>query len=301
MTAGTGHPIHARGPGRPARTRRRLRVGGLLLGVYLVTVMFGGCADTLLLYPTTGRIEAAGTTRVEVPVPGRPPIEVYTRRPTTTAGGEPGTRAEPGAYLLVLDGNGGRAEHAVFWGDDAAGGRAVEVWSPNYPGYGGSAGPARLAGVGPAALAAYDALCRRAAGKPVVIWGASLGSTAALHVAARRPVAGLILTNPPPLRQLILQRHGWWNLWLAAVPVALGVPADLDSLANAAAVTVPAVFVAADADAIVPPAYQQLVIDAYAGPKQVVRLPNAGHDTPASEANPTAWRAALEWLWGRVD
>jgi hypothetical protein len=40
-------------------------------------------------------------------------------------------------------------------------------------------------------------------------------------VAANRPCAGLVLTNPPPLRNMILQRFGWWNLWLLATPVAL--------------------------------------------------------------------------------
>ena len=286
----------ARAPEQPARKRRgrRAAAGTLLLFGYFMMVTFGGCADRLLLFPTTDLIEAAGATRAEVSVPGRSAVEVFTRRANVPAGGE------PAAYLLVLDGNGGRAEYAVFWGDDAARGRAVEVWSPNYPGYGSSAGPARLAGVAPAALAAFDAMHARAGGKPVVIWGASLGSTAALHVAARRPVAGLILTNPPPLRQIILQRHGWWNLWLLAIPVSLGVPADLDSLANAAAAKVPAVIVSADDDGVVPASYQQKVIDAYAGPKQVVRLPNAGHNTPASEANPQAWHAALDWLWAQA-
>jgi len=32
--------------------------------------------------------------------------------------------------------------------------------------------------------------------------------------------ADLILTNPPPLRQLIMGHYGWWNLWLAAAPQA---------------------------------------------------------------------------------
>ena len=50
------------------------------------------------------------------------------------------------------------------------------------------------------------------------------------HVAANRPVAAIVLQNPPPLRQLILGHYGWWNLWLIATPVALGVPSELDSL-----------------------------------------------------------------------
>ena len=105
-----------------------------------------------------------------------------------------------------------------MWND-----RAVEIWGMNYPGFGGSAGPARLSKMGPSAVAAFDELERHAGDRPIVVYGASIGAAAALHVAASRPadIAGLILHNPPPLREMILRRFGWWNLWLLAGPVAL--------------------------------------------------------------------------------
>src|SRR5262249_60391772 len=56
---------------------------------------------------------------------------------------------------------------------------AVEIWGMNYPGFGGSTGPARLARIGPAAVAAFDVLRREAAGAPIVAYGASIGATAA--------------------------------------------------------------------------------------------------------------------------
>ena len=56
----------------------------------------------------------------------------------------------------------------------------------------------------------------------------------------------------------------------------------------------------ADSDSLVPPEYQRRVIDAYAGPKHVVNVPGANHDTPASQATPEGWRTGLEWLWGQV-
>ena len=94
----------------------------------------------------------------------------------------------------------------------------------NYPGFGGSTGPARLARLGPAALTAFDAVKHAAGDRPVVVFGASLGTTTALHIAAHRPVAGLILHNPPALRQIILRQFGWWNLWLLAGPLARKIP-----------------------------------------------------------------------------
>ncbi|HEX8911394.1 MAG TPA: alpha/beta fold hydrolase [Humisphaera sp.] len=279
---------------RPRRPRRRARVlfGALVLS-YLGVAVFGGCADRMILYPSVEPLDAEGAARTEVPVPGRTPVEAYTV-PSDVPPGQ-----GPAAYLLIFDGNGGRAELAVHWGKGAAPGRAVEVTSINYPGYGQSPGPAGLKTIPPAALAAFDAVKAKAGDKPVVVWGASLGTTAALHVAAHRPVAGLILTNPPPLKQLIMQHHGWWNLWLAAIPVSRGVPDELDNLANAAACKAPALFTSANDDGIVPAKYAQRVIDAYAGPKHVVRHPG-GHNDPAGRQNPAGWKEGVDWLWSQV-
>ena len=172
----------------------------------------------------------------------------------------------------------------------------------NYPGFGGSSGPARLATVGPAALAACDAIKRVAGERPVVIFGASFGTTAALHVAAERPgaVAGLVLHNPPAIREMILGRFGWWNLWLLAGPVALGVPTTLDSVANARRVHVPAIFLLAEKDGFVLPKYQRLVASAYAGPKEVIVLPGADHNSPVGGSALAELHAALDRLLPRA-
>ena len=121
-------------------------------------------------------------------------------------------------FILRFYGNADRADRwpameAEMWND-----RAVEIWGMNYPGFGGSTGPARLARIGPAAVAAFDALRREAADAPIVAYGASIGATAALHVAASRPaeIAGLILHNPPPLA-----RNDSASVWLVE-PVAVG-------------------------------------------------------------------------------
>ena len=142
--------------------------------------------------------------------------------------------------------------------------RAVEIWGMNYPGFGGSTGPVRLARIGPAAVAAFDVLRREAPDAPIVTYGASIGATAALHVAASRPteIAGLILHNPPPLREMILRQFGWWNLWLLAGPVALQIPRDLDSIAKARVSRAPANFLLAEKEEIVAPRFHRLVVEA---------------------------------------
>jgi pimeloyl-ACP methyl ester carboxylesterase len=130
-------------------------------------------------------------------------------------------------------------------------------------------------------------MCREAGDRPVYIDADSMGCTQALYIAAKRqqtrPVAGLVLKNPPPLRQLVLGRFGWWNLWLAAGPIAAGVPRELDAITWARRCTAPAIFIRSLSDTLVPPSYQQRVIDAYAGPTFLVDYHNAGHNDPLDE------------------
>jgi pimeloyl-ACP methyl ester carboxylesterase len=280
----------------PRRRRRRALV---LLAAYLVLsllIVFTGCADRLILFPSTQRIPLPGLSRVEIDVPSAKPIEAWIGRSRAVARGG----AEPEAYCLEFTGNASRGEEMAYYSSGEWGDLPVEVWAVNYPGYGGSPGPARLKSIPPAALAAYDALAKKANGKPIFLLGQSLGSAAALHVAAHRPggCAGVLLSNPPPLRQLIWRRHGWWNLWLLATPVALSVPSELDSLANARRVTAaPAIFVLAGRDTVVPAKYQEQVFAAYAGPKRAIRVADIDHNDPLPDADLQTLAAARAELW----
>lgn len=272
------------------RARRYLL--SFVLIAYVLFVMNGGCADKLILFPSTEPIAAIGASSRTIPIEaGR--IEIWTAT-------SPGVRtAAPQAYVLSFIGNADRAEYVSYtaadWRD-----LPVEVWRVNYPGYGGSTGPARLDRIAPAALAAYDALAAHADGKPIIVNGVSLGTTAALYVAANRPVAGLVLRTPPPLRQLIVGKFGWWNLWLLAGPVAMGVPEELDSLSNAAKVAAPAVFLFMDNDEVVPYAYQQKVAIAYRGDKQIVVSSGGQHNSTMSDATAQEFHKQLKWLWQRI-
>lgn len=272
----------------------RRQTGALLIAYlgFILLVMFGGCADRIILYPSTEPILNPRLTRIEVPAyeGGGKVVEVWIQR-------SPGAASqEPRAYCLEFLGNASRAEWmaedtALRWGR-----RPIEAWAVNYPGYGGSAGPARLKSIPPSALAAYDALAARAGGKPIFLIGQSLGSAAALYVAANRPCAGMVLTNPPPLRSLILGNFGWWNLWLVAGPVAMAVPSELDSLTNAGKVNVPAVFLLAGRDHVVPPKYQAKVFDAYAGEKRAIHRAEADHNDPLDGVASEEFEAAMDWL-----
>lgn len=273
------------------RRKTSLAIGGLVL--YLTTISLAPLPDRLILFPTTHRIEAGGATRTALDFAGGE-LEIW--RATSKLARSTG-RTE--AYVLRFYGNADRAEHWVAEEAEMWNNRAVEVWGVNYPGFGGSTGPARLARLGPAALSAFDALQQVAGERPIILFGTSLGTATALHIAAQRPVAGLILQNPPPIREMILRQFGWWNLWLLAGPFAQKIPAALDSVANAKAVHAPAIFLLADEDEVVAARFQTLVVDAYAGEKQVIHLPGAGHNSPIEGDSLTRMDDSLDWLLPR--
>jgi pimeloyl-ACP methyl ester carboxylesterase len=262
---------------------------GVLAGFCTFVAMFFNLPDQLILFPSTQPINPHGAIRKTVPFENGE-VELWTARSRLAQRG----RAE--IYVLRFYGNADRADRWVAAEAEMWNERAIEIWGLNYPGFGGSTGPARLKRIAPAATTAFDALRREAGEHPIVLFGASIGTAPALHIAAHRPVAGLILHNPPALRQLILQQHGWWNLWLLAGPVAAQIPSELDSIANARAVHAPAIFLLAEQDEIVASRFQRLVVDAYAGEKRVIALLSAYHNSPIEGAGLADLYKALDWL-----
>ncbi len=263
---------------------------GVLAILCVIVVMFASLPDQLILFPTTNRIDPRGAVRKTVPFENGE-VEVWTaqsRRAQQQGGAD--------VFILRFYGNADRADRwaaaeAEMWND-----RPIEIWGMNYPGFGGSTGPARLSKIGPAALAAFDELRRHARDRPILPYGASIGATAALHIAAHRPVAGLVLHNPPPLREMILRQFGWWNLWLLAGPVALQIPRDLDSIQNARAIRAPAIFLLAERDEVVAPRFHRLVVNAYAGEKRVIALHGAYHNDPIEGTALADLNDGLGWL-----
>jgi len=66
--------------------------------------------------------------------------------------------------------------------------------------------------------------------------------------------------------------------------MAQKIPPELDSVANARAIHVPAIFLLTGRDEVVAPKFQRLVVDAYAGENRMIPLPGAGHNSPIDGA-----------------
>lgn len=261
--------------------------------LYFALITVAPLPDRLILFPTTYRIDAGAAVRKPIPFEGGE-VEIWTAQSRLAK-----QRGRAEVYVLRFYGNADRADRWVADEAEMWNNRSVEVWGMNYPGFGGSTGPARLARLGPAALTAFDALKQTAGERPIIVFGASLGTTTALHIATHRKTAGLILHNPVPVRQIILRQFGWWNLWLFAGPMAQKIPADLDSIANAKATRAPAIFLLAENDEVIAPKFQRLVVEAYAGEKRVIPLAGAGHNSPLEGASIAKFVEALDWLLPR--
>jgi len=175
--------------------------------------------------------------------------------------------------------------------------RCVEIWAVNPPGYGNSSGTASLMKLPAMAEQALKEIRQVAGDTPVVAAGGSLGSVSALYLAAHFKVEGVMVQNPPALREVILAQSGWWHFkWLTRW-ISAQVPRELDSLANARRATAPAVFVTAQQDRIVPARIQRQIIDAYHGPLKVLSMPDADHDTSLTEADLEQLRPLTDWLY----
>lgn len=143
----------------------------------------------------------------------------------------------------------------------------------DYPGYGASGGRASEAGLYAAAELAYDALLAHPELDParVFVYGRSLGSAVATHLAATRPVAGLVLESPFTSAHDMSRRH------YPFVPPFL-LRLRLDVLAAIRQVRCPVLVFHGSADLAVPVGMGGRIAAAAPGPSELVLIDGAGHN-----------------------
>ena len=143
----------------------------------------------------------------------------------------------------------------------------------DYPGYGASEGKATEAGIYEAADLAYDALRRRPDVDPkrIYVYGRSLGSAAATHVASTHEVAGLILESPFTSAKGMAARH------YRFVPRGL-VRLSLDNIGRMPSIRCPVLIFHGTADMLVPMRMGQEVAAAAGGPVEFVMIEGSGHN-----------------------
>ncbi len=205
-----------------------------------------------------------------------------------------GRKPPPGLLAIKFPGTAGRAERGGPHPFELFGNVISEVWTINPIGYGGSDGVASLRTTATTCDAVWDAVKQRYPGKPIAVVGNSLGCLSALYLASRQPVAGVYLRNPVALQQMIATRprYNWWNFGLAR-QIARQVPGELDAVTNSAPSQAPLLMVTSEKDRVSPPRYQNLIFDAYQGPKFRFVIKNASHGSPIPDEQVAPYKAQV--------
>jgi uncharacterized protein len=143
----------------------------------------------------------------------------------------------------------------------------------DYPGYGASEGQASEQSLYEAAELAYDTLLARPGIDParVFVYGRSLGSAAASHVATTRTPAGLVLESPFTSARDMARRH--YPLFPAVL-----LRVRLDNLAAISRVRCPVLVFHGTADRLVPPDMGHRLAAAAPGEVEFVTIAGAGHN-----------------------
>ena len=166
----------------------------------------------------------------------------------------------------------------------------------DYRGYGFSDGRPQAALIKDDALRVFDHVKAHiaSAGVPIFVYGWSVGSQMAIHVAATRPVAGVILQAPPASAQAMNAASRQTDV-PAVVRWAVRLKSDADvrsvyqGAKEARAITAPLLVIEGSKDVTVPPAQARAVVDAAASrSKRLVMVDGADHNTLRFEVPPAS-------------
>ncbi len=153
----------------------------------------------------------------------------------------------------------------------------------NYRGYGSSSGSPSEKAFFADAEHVYDAATREFEfNGHVILHGRSMGSGVAVHLAAERPVDGLVLITPYDSIAAVAQSTYWF------LPARLLLKHRFDSLSRTDDVSAPALILIAENDRVIPPAHAENLARHWQGPTEVLRVPGANHLTATSNAETMA-------------
>ncbi len=193
----------------------------------------------------------------------------------------------PAPLVIYFGGNAEEVSWLTEVADRFAGWSLLLV---NFRGYGESEGKPGEKELLEDALVIHDHAKQRADVDPrrVVAMGRSLGSGVAVHLAARRPLRGVILVSPYDSVVEVAKRH------YPFLPVSLMLRHRFDSLALAPQVDAPLLCLVATEDRVIPIPHSRALFEAWRGAKTWQEVSPASHDSIAGE--PEYWRSIAEFL-----
>jgi len=196
------------------------------------------------------------------------------------------TTAQAPAPLLIYFG--GNAEEVSWLASTAERYAGWSLLLFNYRGYGRSEGKPGEAELFADALQIYDYAASRVQGGRVAVMGRSLGSGAAVYLAARRPVAGVILVSPYDSVESVAK--GIYPY----LPIGLMLKHRFDSLSRAPQIKAPLLCLVASDDRVIPQPHSERLYAAWGGRKEWREIRPAAHDSIADARE--YWQAIASFL-----
>jgi hypothetical protein len=258
-------------------------IGAVVLGVPLLMYLM---QDGLIFFPRPMpeaqrlRVAAAspGVASVRLEAPDGTPLHAWH------------VPAGEGAPLVLYFG--GNAEDVSWMIERTRASVPHAAWLlTEYRGYGSSGGRPAETALAADALAWFDHAASALGAREVYVFGRSLGTGVAVHVAAARPVAGVIAVAPFDSLTAVA-RH-----YYPFLPVRLLLRHRFDSAARAPRIAAPLLSLVASADEIIPVARSLALYEAWGGEKSWVALEGAGHNS--TDDAPIFWASIRRFVAAR--
>ncbi len=182
------------------------------------------------------------------------------------------TRAEKTPLVIYFGGN---AEEASSFVMESKRFRGWGVLSMNYRGYGLSNGTPSEKNLFNDALEIFDRVAKRddIEETMVVAMGRSLGTGVAVHLASKRPLAGVILVSPYDSMTRVVK--GMYPF----LPVSLLLRHHFDSLSRAPGIKAPLLALAGTEDTLIKPERTKKLVNAWGGERTLILIDGKDHVT----------------------
>lgn len=184
-------------------------------------------------------------------------------------------RPTQGQRPLLIYFGGNAEEISGFLLEDAMAFPQWAVLSLNYRGYGESQGTPGEEALFRDARQAYDwAIQQNGIDRHrVVVMGRSLGSGVAVHLAAERPVAGVVLVSPYDSVRSVAQARYFY------APISWLLKHPFDSLSRVPEVRAPMLMLISESDRIIPIHHAKRLAAAWGGPHTEKQIMGTSHNT----------------------
>jgi fermentation-respiration switch protein FrsA (DUF1100 family) len=176
--------------------------------------------------------------------------------------------------VLISHGNAGNLTHRG-WLIDIVLKAGASAFIYDYEGYGSSSGQATIPALCVDGVAAYDWIKRAEPSAKIVVLGESLGTGVACQIAAERSVSGVVLASAFQSLVTIARER---MLLFRAFPGFMFPKQHLDSAAVLRKPHAPLLIIHGEKDTLIPISEAEKLFAAACEPKQLVRLPNSGHN-----------------------